>query len=736
MMHQKNLKQTLRKIEPDRKFKQMLRFYLDQKLSVIPLIAGAKEPALDTWKPFQERRPTKKQIEKWFYGGGLLNIGIVCGSVSQNLVVLDFEDSKIAYKLFGKNISKRTFTVVSGSGKGLHIYWFTAFPVRKFKIQELALDVQGTGSYVAAPPSLHPSGNKYTVDNERLTQIAVWKGTDFEEELYEKIQAKFKKFEPQKHREAVDIEKRLGGVEEGMRNEAAIRLATWYRRSNKTEEQCETEMVLWNEKLETPMTTQEIQATIRSAYGREEPYKYWFKQNPETFKEIEQYSREDEQSAEQLLNTEEILPKVEDALTEIIGETKSKVGLFLLELADQSIQIGGQSATGKNYLIDLVSLLYPKDHIWKITGVTDKSIRYLKESVGTLYIAEWRGMGKKDEESTAVYDAKLVISEGKLRITVVEKSKEHGRWETKIYENNNIRNIITSSTDIDIPRELKTRIWYITLDETAEQTRDIAIKDAHEVALPPSKRIDKSTQRKIFRCAMKKLLNEIPKEYIIPYMPKLLKIFNMNKVRVRRDKDKLKLAIYAVAALHHRNRPKVEDAIVCMPQDFYWAWQYLDKTILGTFSEKEERFQQRWKIAEKILNANKKLTSGTYAVVIEKSIRTSRNWLKRFVEAGLLLGKKEGRGGEYIYCRAGTSNQALTPIKLKIADLFDVTEQWLSKFGNSETRQFVKCKKNFSDKIILIPSTHFRLSELIDSLPDAPSKLDVETDYSYVKKEG
>ena len=137
------LAQAIKKVEPDSEFKHHLEWYLEQGFSVIPLIVGKKEPAVDSWKPFQEKKPTKAQIEKWFYSGSQYNIGIVCGKVSGNLAVLDFEDAKVAYKIFGKGITKETFCVKSGSGKGLHIYFFTEYGCRKFKISELALDVQG-----------------------------------------------------------------------------------------------------------------------------------------------------------------------------------------------------------------------------------------------------------------------------------------------------------------------------------------------------------------------------------------------------------------------------------------------------------------------------------------------------------------------------------------------------------------------------------------------------------------
>lgn len=64
-------------------------------LSVIPIrVDGSKAPAVNSWKIFQSRQPFQQEIEGWF-GKSELGIAVVCGTVSGNLEVFDFDDDAI-----------------------------------------------------------------------------------------------------------------------------------------------------------------------------------------------------------------------------------------------------------------------------------------------------------------------------------------------------------------------------------------------------------------------------------------------------------------------------------------------------------------------------------------------------------------------------------------------------------------------------------------------------------------
>jgi len=147
--------------------------YLAFGLSVIPLVFREKNPKLKEWKEFQTRLPTKEEIQEWFKNNDL-NIAIVCGRVSGNLVVLDFDDYEIYLKWLKKlsqdikDILAQTWIV--RTKRGVHIYFrldcdektFEEKGKTKKNLQGIkGLELRGEGTYVVAPPSIHPDGIRY-----------------------------------------------------------------------------------------------------------------------------------------------------------------------------------------------------------------------------------------------------------------------------------------------------------------------------------------------------------------------------------------------------------------------------------------------------------------------------------------------------------------------------------------------------------------------------------------------
>ena len=91
--------------------------YASMGLSVIPL--DGKQPALKSWTPYQQTAASSETIEGWGRAGLLKNLGIVCGSVSGNLVALDL-DGAAGYPAFSATFPEliATYTGASGGGAG------------------------------------------------------------------------------------------------------------------------------------------------------------------------------------------------------------------------------------------------------------------------------------------------------------------------------------------------------------------------------------------------------------------------------------------------------------------------------------------------------------------------------------------------------------------------------------------------------------------------------------------
>jgi hypothetical protein len=132
----------------------------DRGWSVMPLLPNSKEPHFDLCRrAYLSATTDKKLINFWFDFDANINLGIGC--YQSGLVVFDID-----YRNGGKLLSifKPTYTVQTGDG--LHLY-YKANPTDVFKGKLIdGIDIKWKG-YVATAPSIHPSGARYTVMDDR-----------------------------------------------------------------------------------------------------------------------------------------------------------------------------------------------------------------------------------------------------------------------------------------------------------------------------------------------------------------------------------------------------------------------------------------------------------------------------------------------------------------------------------------------------------------------------------------
>jgi hypothetical protein len=148
--------------------------YRSLGLSVIPIRPdGSKAPALASWQELQERLPSEAEIREWFSNG--CGIAVVCGAVSRNLEVLDF-DSPEVWDRWYRAVTQVNPHALAGiplvrtpSG-GRHLYLFRAVagPCRKVAKdrtgKKTLVEVKGEGGYVltvGCPAACHPRGGLY-----------------------------------------------------------------------------------------------------------------------------------------------------------------------------------------------------------------------------------------------------------------------------------------------------------------------------------------------------------------------------------------------------------------------------------------------------------------------------------------------------------------------------------------------------------------------------------------------
>lgn len=132
---------------------EIVRKYRDRGFSVIPLKPKSKEPYI-AWKEYQTRLPSYDELDKWrsiWENDG--NIGIICGLISGNLIVLDLDNQKI-FDNFSSEYPELTRTWIVKTSRGYHVW----LKCKNTKSRGL---IRGEGTYVVAPPSIHPDGTEY-----------------------------------------------------------------------------------------------------------------------------------------------------------------------------------------------------------------------------------------------------------------------------------------------------------------------------------------------------------------------------------------------------------------------------------------------------------------------------------------------------------------------------------------------------------------------------------------------
>ena len=121
-------------------------------ISVIP-IGTNKRPATKSWKPFQSRPADEHQIWDWFASRDDLGLAIILGDVSGNLCGRDFDEWVASHRTLAKELP------VACSRRGGHVY-FRCLESRTTNL--VGGEIRANGSYLIAPPSVHPTGFLYS----------------------------------------------------------------------------------------------------------------------------------------------------------------------------------------------------------------------------------------------------------------------------------------------------------------------------------------------------------------------------------------------------------------------------------------------------------------------------------------------------------------------------------------------------------------------------------------------
>jgi hypothetical protein len=225
--------------------------YAEIGLAVFPLAPRGKTPL--TKNGVKDATKNVEAIRAWWTLTPDANIGI---AVQYPYFVIDI-DSQEALIMLKHQDRELPTTVTARTAKGLH-FWYATKQSVKNKVGLLpGVDIRAGGGYVVAPPSIHPSGVEYEWDvppkgGEGFSEAPAW--------VLELLA------EPEVEAPRVDVEKVLGGVGEGERDNELFRYACRLRAKNLTEGEAETLVATAAEKCTPPFPTEEAMRKVKQAW--------------------------------------------------------------------------------------------------------------------------------------------------------------------------------------------------------------------------------------------------------------------------------------------------------------------------------------------------------------------------------------------------------------------------------------------------------------------------------------
>jgi hypothetical protein len=355
---------------------------------------------------------------------------------------------------------------------------------------------------------------------------------------------------------------------------------------------------------------------------------------------------------------------VEDvALLGVAGErvltaTVYLVGVSRLLARPLSTIVQGPSSSGKSYLIDRVSELFPPEAVLRATQMTPQALFHMKPGslVHRWIVAGERSRAEDDERAEATRALREMISAG--RLSKMMPMKVGGAIETRLIEQEGPIAFVESTTLARVFEEDANRCLMLHTDERPEQTRRVIAASA-AVYRDPGR--GAAARRVEVHHALQRMLR--PYAVAVPFAERLGALFPFDRVEARRAFPHLVSMVHASALLHQRQRP-VDDAgrLVAQPDDYHLARYLLGgplgKLLAEGVSDPARRFYDRLAAVWPFQKEHKLTFTTTEAWKETKQSKSAvRGWLAELHEGGAVELVHEGRGKKpFVWLLTDTSS--------------------------------------------------------------------------------
>jgi len=300
-----------------------------------------------------------------------------------------------------------------------------------------------------------------------------------------------------------------------------------------------------------------------------------------TTNHVAEMSQQERDEAMGLLKRKDLLLKFLNDAGQLgcVGEEDNKTALYLaytsrLSAQPININVKGESAGGKNFVVKTVGSFFPSESIQFISSATAKAFFCLPGDLShkVIVIAEMPGTQDAD------YSIRTIQSEGEIVILVPEKEKDTGRIETKERKVKGPVAFVQTTTKTHLHPENETRSFDLYIDESEDQTRAILNMQKAKYKGEINNR-ENDAALKVW-CNAQRLLEPLP--VIIPYVEAIE--FPTAPLRVRRDQPRFFSLIEACALLYQYQRERMEingQKYIVANLDDYAVARELGVKILG-----------------------------------------------------------------------------------------------------------------------------------------------------------
>jgi hypothetical protein len=284
----------------------------------------------------------------------------------------------------------------------------------------------------------------------------------------------------------------------------------------------------------------------------------------------EEYSKEAKELAELRMKDGSALYHIGVTLQSYhVGEPESILSAFLDVCSSfspdpQMLKIGGPSSSGKTDLANTILLGVPKKYYKKIGSMSPTALKHTNwekmPDLKIIYFQEASGIGQEGIENI-----KLMSSDDGGLIAEWTEGSPSKSFKT-VSQKIPVKTIITTSTKISIDDEFENRLHTINVDESTEQTGLILDRQASIAADDHDKKDTEWIRAYI------EMLEPFDK-IIIPFAYVIRKLLSDDRIKARRDINKIFSQIKMSAFINQKNRPTIENdgkrKLIAIPEDAY-----------------------------------------------------------------------------------------------------------------------------------------------------------------------